>query len=593
MRPSRPVYLATEPDPIFAIFHPPAPGSAPGSAVLMCPPWGWDEVASYRSRREWAERLAAAGHPTLRFALPAAGNSIGSPRDPRRVEAWQGAIVGAAAWLRASAGASRVTALGLGLGGLLARAALDAGAPIDELVLWGAPVSGRAFHRETRAFSRMQAWSGTGDERPEESLPEGWIEAGGFVLSAETLESLRKLGPEIDPGPRLRRALLLERDGIAVDAAVRDELEAAGVAVEVAPGPGWADLISHAERTKLSPETADRVAEWLGKEAAGAPRPATVARPAELDGLTMEIDGHGVRERAIEVRLPFGRAIGVLAEPTGEPASDLCAICLNAGAVRSIGPNRIWVETARRWAAGGVRTLRIDLEGIGEADGEEPANVAEFYLPKFEQQIEVVLDQLESEGIGSRFLLAGLCGGGYWAFRSELRDPRVQTALLLNSGALAWDPELIAQREARKVGRASQLHWWGKLLRGEIAVAKLWSFAGSLLVAAGRSLRHRARRLAGRSGEPLARAIEADLDHLRDSGTTLTLAFSEGEPLLEELQAGGLLTHLDRWPNVALRTLPGNDHTLRPVAAQAGARELLDHELRRALEHAGPAPSLP
>jgi alpha/beta superfamily hydrolase len=30
----------------------------------------------------------------------------------------------------------------------------------------------------------------------------------------------------------------------------------------------------------------------------------------------------------------------------------------------------MWVEASRRWAALGVATLRIDLEGIGDADGD-------------------------------------------------------------------------------------------------------------------------------------------------------------------------------------------------------------------------------
>jgi dienelactone hydrolase len=573
----RSVYLDTEPDPISAIYHPPQPGVEPASAVLICPPWGWDEVASYRSRRAWAERLAAAGHPTLRFALPATGNSAGSPRDPERLRAWRSALSGAAAWLREASGAQRLAALGLGLGGLLARAALAEGAPIDELVLWGAPASGWAFARETRAFSRLQAWNGAvAAERPEAALPEGWIEAGGFVLSAETLAGLRELGPEIEPGPRLRRALLLERDGVAVDEGLRDGLATAGIEVEVAPGPGWADLVSHAEHTKLSARTADLVAEWLAQPLDRG-EPAAAAGPAELGEMEIEVEGHGVRERVLEVELPFGRATGVIAEPAGTPGSDLCAICLNAGAVRSIGPNRIWVETARRWAAAGMPTLRIDLEGIGEADGEAPADVTEFYLPKFERELGAVLDQLEQRGLGRRFVLAGLCAGGYWAFQRALGDPRVETVLLLNSGALAWDPGLVAQREARKVGRASQGHWWGRLLRGEVGFSKLRSLARSLLVAGGRSLRS----LPGRRRGSLKASVYADLDRLSEAGTALHMAFSDEEPLAAELRAYGVFDELGRWPELTVTRLPGADHTLRPVAAQAAAREFLDTELAR------------
>jgi hypothetical protein len=51
---SIPVYISSERSTIAALLTP-AVGEASGTAVLICAPWGWDEVASYRVRREWAE----------------------------------------------------------------------------------------------------------------------------------------------------------------------------------------------------------------------------------------------------------------------------------------------------------------------------------------------------------------------------------------------------------------------------------------------------------------------------------------------------------------------------------------------------------
>jgi alpha-beta hydrolase superfamily lysophospholipase len=570
----------------FAAFHRADSAGSRRAPVLICPPWGWDEVASYRSRRQWAEALVAAGHPTLRFALPATGNSSGSPRDSGVVATWVGAVVAAARWLRAATGSPGVTVLGLGLGGLLARAALLEGAPIEELILWAAPVSGRVFSREARAFSRLQGWNGSLEGAPPGSaLPEGWLEAGGFVLSAETLAELRDLDPAIEPGTAPRRALLLERDGVAVDEELRQGLERAGADVSVAPGPGWADLVSHAERTRLSAATAATVASWL---AAGEPPPLAPAAeavpvageiPSGGEEIELEIDGRRIRERPLFVEQGFGRAFGVLAEPAAGPATGVCTVFLNAGAVRNVGPNRLWVETARRWAAHGVRTLRLDLEGIGEADGAPPPTVCDFYLPKYQQQLATVLDRLQEIGTGERFALVGLCAGGYWAFQEGVDDPRVSSVLLLNSGALAWDPNLIAQREARKIRRGAQGHWRRRLLRGEVGLAKLWVLLRALPPAAAQSLRGL---VAGRRGD-LRREIELGLDRLDAAGTSVTLAFSAEEPLAGELESYGFLGELDRWPRVGVVSLPGSDHTLRPVGAQAAARELLDAELERLL----------
>ncbi len=480
--------------------------------------------------------------------------------------------------------------LGLGLGGLLAREAMARGSYFEELIVWGAPVSGRAFVREMEAFSRMQTWSGAA-AGGESVLPEGWLEAGGFVLSRETIESLKALKPETRSDNAPRRALLLERDGMGVDEGLRGSLEDAGTAVAVAPGDGWSLLVSHAERTKLATAVAERVETWLAEgDDAGSTVPldgmtgagnGVASVVAELDELVLDIGGNAVRESTILMPQQFGNAFAILSEPAEEAEEEeapFCALFLNAGAVRSIGPNRLWAETARRWAARGVRSLRVDLEGIGESDG----TAGRFYQPKFEQQLALVIDRLQEQGFGDSFLLVGLCSGGYWAFREALSGPRVHTLLLLNSGALEWDTEGIERREALKLDQASDPGKWRKLLRGEVGFKQIALLARALLVELGRSAARLGRRPARR--KPEESSLEAGLDRLRDAGTVILLAFSEGEPLFEDLDADGTVAQIGRWPNIELTELPGDDHTLRPIPAQIGARELLDREFERALD---------
>ena len=621
---ARPLYLAVAPDPVFGIFHEPAGRSRAETGVLVCPPWGWDDVTTYRARRAWADHLAGAGHPTLRVDLPGTGDSGGSPGDPDRLDAWSGAIAAAAAWLRSEAGCTRVALIGLGLGGLVAGKAIAEGARIDDLVLWAAPTSGRSFLREARAFSQLQSsrYSLTGESEPS-PLPDGWLEVGGFVLSAATIQALEPLTLTGLALGGIQRALLLERDGIAVDAKLQRHLEDAKVEVTVGPGPGWGAMSFHPERYAPSVEVFERVASWLkvapkaaaartsaAPKAAGALK-ATGSRrtghtpakaPASRDGIGLAVDDGRIRESPLVLDFAHGQLLGVLAEPVDGPRSTLCAVFLNAGAVRRIGPNRLWVEASRRWAARGVPSLRIDLEGIGDADGDARrfVDVGEFYTPELGAQVQVVLDALEARGAGRRFVLVGLCSGAYWGLHTAAGDDRVTAAFLLNPRALIWDPELETRREARKVQALLRPGSWRKIMGGGVEAARLRAVARGVARAMARRARMAATRSvdrAVRGGRQIGAANQLDraLDRLRDTGTRVVIAFSADEPLQAELEEDGLLARIDRWPNVSLRDLPGRDHTVRPIAAQTGVLELLDRELAielgRAVETAGVDPT--
>jgi alpha-beta hydrolase superfamily lysophospholipase len=575
--PGRPVYLDIEPDPVFGLLHAPATGPR-ATAVLIAPPWGWDAVASYRSLRVWAQHLAGDGYVTLRFDFPASGDSGGAPGDAARLEAWVAAITAAADWLRTDSGCGRIATVGLGLGGLVAGKAVAGGARIDDLVLWGAAARGRAFVREQRAFSQLQSSrvTLTGEPLPSD-LPEGWLEAGGFVLAAETIEALERVDlRSLRPGG-LQRALLLERDGAGIDARLRAQLEACGVEVTSGAGDGWEAMVFHPECPEPPEEVFSRVTSWLAR----APEPATarpVRPPAAVGQIVLEADAVGVRESPLTVSWRDRQLAGVLAEPVDATDAGLCAVFLNAGAVRRIGPNRLWVEAARRWAASGVPVLRIDLEGIGDADGDAGRyrDAANFYVPELLDQVAVVLDALEDRGVGDRFVLTGLCSGGYWAFQAAVRDERVSAALLLNAGALVWDDDLVRRRAGRKIARVLDADWRRRILRGDVALARMRAIAGDY---ARDSIRRGLRARRTPDEPPVTTSIHHALDRLRDTGTRLVLAFSADDALHDELEAEGILARVKQWPTVDLELLPARDHTLRPVVAQRAVHELLDRQL--------------
>jgi hypothetical protein len=272
----------------------------------------------------------------------------------------------------------------------------------------------------------------------------------------------------------------------------------------------------------------------------------------------------------------------VLTTPVGDTPAEVGVLLLNAGAVRRIGPNRMWVEAARRWAASGIPTVRLDVEGIGEADGEGRPYVddAGLYVPTLVPQVITALDTVAALGIASRFVLGGLCAGAYWSFHAALQDDRVIAALMVNPRLLVWDPTILPARDFRAL-RSGKATW--KNLREHANAQRVGALARWLAAAPQRKLAE------ARSGQRPVEALDDALARVRAEPKPMLFLFSEDEPLRDELQASGALSALEQLEHVTVEYLPVRDHTLRPTHAQRLAHAALDRALARALAPRWPA----
>jgi hypothetical protein len=430
---------------------------------------------------------------------------------------------------------------------------------------------------------QTSGYSITGEQEPD-LLPSGWMEAGGFVLSAETIAALSTIDLGTIATGGLSRVLLLARDGIAIDPRVGEHMGQAGIEVTHGKGDGWEAMCFHPERYRVPVQVIGAVSAWL---AAAPPladaRPAAELRPAAPKAQAysdLDVGGVAVRESALILDLPVGPLFAVLAEPVGTPKTGVSGIFLNAGAVRRIGPNRMWVEAARRWAARGVPTLRVDLGGIGDSDGDGMRfrDVGAFYEPELEKEVVALIDEVFRRQLGDRVVLGGLCAGSYWSFHGAARDNRVRAALMMNPRLLVWDTELVARREVRTLTELQKVAGWRRLLRGEVTLSRMRAVMRALAI-------HLRTTLRPKRGH-LANAVEELLARLRANGTRVLMAFSDDEPLHDELERDGFFARLGEWPNLEVRKLPGRDHTFRPIVAQRAVHALLDSELDRVLEGA-------
>jgi pimeloyl-ACP methyl ester carboxylesterase len=538
------------------------PAAASGLGAVVVPPYGWDDAASYRARRALAERLADAGHLTLRLDLPGTGDSAGDLGGTGVLAGWQRAVDRAVAALR-DAGCSDVVAVGLGAGGLLASRS-----QVDAVVLWGTPAKGSKHVRELTAFAQMEQ----GSEQPAEGL---WVYGG--LLPPSLLADLSSLDLTADPVPdSLRRALVLGRDGVGPDVALVGWLSAGGVAVETDAGRGWGELMVEPHRARMPVAALERIVSWVG-----APAGSAGLKPLPLETSLVVAGG---MEQSVQLDIDKGRALsGVLAVP--DVPSPVTVVLLNAGALRRTGPHRAWVDCARRWLLDGVTSLRVDMEGIGDSDGSEPGE-EDLYGSEYVAQVRALLDGLPALGVPSRVVLMGLCGGAYWSFQVTQADLRVVHALLVNPKALEWHPTrapVEASRELRKVLLPSR---WRKLVSGELS----WAGVRDPARAGLRRLRRlpweaRARWQQARARRRGEDAVVAGFDRLAAQGTGATLVFTAQETLRAELERTGVLAGLARHPGVDLHLLDGDveTHTLAPARVRNDVDAILDAAIHKLL----------
>jgi alpha/beta superfamily hydrolase len=581
-------YLGEGEDGVLAVHHAPAGDSRSPVAVLLLAPFGNAELCAHRSLREWAGALAADGHHALRFDLPGGGDSAGDAHSSDLAGRWVHAAATAAAWLRGREGVVRVTALGVGLGGVVAARAAAEHAEVDDLVLWSVHARVRMNVRELRAFARLEA--SVGSDASDGGGPT--LVAGGFAMSAETVATLEALDlSALDypvPASGRRRALLLGRDGIAPDDRLRERLLACDWDVEIAPGDGLGWMLAEPYEARPPRATFAVVEAWLQRAPSGThAATAAGAAPRPADTLELDVHGTGVRERIIAIDHGGDVLPGVLAEPHAAHAGTACVVFLNAGALRRVGPNRMWVESARRLAARGVPTFRVDLAGIGDADGDDEgwSDDASFYAPEFVGQALAVLDGLAARGLGPDFVLAGLCSGAYWSFHAALADERVRAALMLNTRALFWDGQRRLTQEASHSRKLVEPRLWLKVLRGGIARERMLAYARAIATILARAPARLIARVRARAtgGDRLDHALDA----LEAHDQRLWVMFGPQEQMRLELEGAGRIESVRNRPGVHVDLIDGDleVHTLEPLWLQREVHALLDRAVERELAH--------
>ena len=442
--------------PLFGWVHEPSgagghgpgsngPGSnGPGSngAVVLCRPLFGEDTVADASYRQLARLLAAAGLWVVRFDYAATGDS-GTVDGGPSVAAWLDSVDRAIDVAR-SCTSGPVALCGLRMGALLAATAAGRREDVDAVVLWDPCRSGRDFLRRQQAlhagrFAGIRA--------------DGVLEVPGHVLGRALARELAAL--TVPPALRARRALVVARPGEPAEARVAGP-DGTGPAVPadvVRAEPGEQEALLDVDPlTCREPAGAIAgIAGWLGRTmvalaAAGRRETGRLAGPvaaASPAGVTwtrpgstrVAVDHPGVESPGLVTeRVVRIGDVGLFAVETAPAAAATgkVVVFLSSGLDRHTGPSRLWVTLARRWAADGVRCVRVDLSGLGESPARRGQAEQVLRAPEAFDDVRQVVDAVA--GNAGDVVLVGLCSGGYQALESALE--------LSPGGVLAVNPLL-------------------------------------------------------------------------------------------------------------------------------------------------------
>lgn len=407
-----PVWFGPARRPLLGWLHAPAGGAARAGAVI-CPPLVREHLQAHVALRLLGEELGARGVAALRIDYDGTGDSAGCGDDPGRLAAWLASIHAGARLLRET-GAGSLCLVGMGLGATLAaRAAAGAGG-VDQLVLWDPCPSGHRYLREQRLVGALTPAGAR-------TLEDGSLDTPGLVLRPETLGELRGLRLDALERPVARRVLVLSRPDRRPEPAATAGL--GSEAVEHAEAVGQAALMDVPAPWQAPPTGAVRhIAGWVAAGAQGPPvrlRPPPPAGPAVV---ALGAGGEQVVEEPVRVG-PAGLA-GIRTAPAGPggppPRAGAAAVFLNVANGHHVGPGRLWVDLARRWATLGVASLRVDLSGLGESPVRHPGQ--QPYVVRAPEAFADVADaaRAASPADPRRVVLVGLCSAAYQALDSAL-----------------------------------------------------------------------------------------------------------------------------------------------------------------------------
>jgi len=593
------VFLGGKGSEVFAWIHRVSPSARRDIGVVVCSSFGREELCAHRTVMHLADAAAAEGLPAIRFDYHGTGDSAGNDLEPDRVRAWVRSVGDAIDALKASEGVSQVCLVGLRLGTPLAVLAAEGRNDVAGIVCLAPVVSGKAFMRELRLLAGTSAGPST------TGAAAGYMETGGFALSDQTqadIAAIDLMKSRVAPAVRL---LVMDREEAPVAKRWAETCAGQGVHLDYELMSGYAAMMEGTNYNIIPHELILQVKRWLhGLASLFAPIPGVQAGMRDTPqkttpGTPFAVPLRSVHEAAVAIDGAVSLA-GIASigdhppSPSGTQESH-GVILLSAGIARRIGPSRLYVDLARRWAADGHTVLRLDLSGIGDSPVHPDHPEQTVYAPTAAGEVLAAVNYLFARGGVTRCHIVGMCSGSYHGLKAALAGANLSSLVMINPLTFRWraDDVLTSQYAEHEVAFAAKTYtrlWrepekWMRIVRGDFNPRQV---ARTLMQRFGMGIRSTAFDLARLLKIRVAGDLGAELESLAERGIRLRFVFSTNEPGISLLatQAGRSVGRLQRRGMLRQVTIPASDHIFTTI----DARDRLTGVLTELLFGAEPAP---
>jgi pimeloyl-ACP methyl ester carboxylesterase len=597
---SEPLYFLSGDHELFGWLHRPAAMSPTSVGMVICKPFGYEALCTHRSIRVFADTAAQLGVPSLRFDYLGCGDSAEIDPGANQIQQWVEDILAAVTELRHRTGVQQVCLLGIRLGALLATLAAARLSGVTSLILLAPVISGKRYLRELRT-TRLAANLGTDAQEAARDVADiqvskpGSVEFSGYSMSAATMESLSKIDLTQLPVPAIAQALLLDRQDLPVAQTWYEALRDAGVSAQYVTLSGFIEMAMVAPQFAVVPVAmTEAIGEWLERwvrnpqlptgPTSAEPPPAVGVPKRQLKLAADDSNVDGPSECPVSIRTTTA-LFGIVTEPSQNEVRRRGVILINAGADYHMGPGRMYVSLARRWARSGYYVLRLDLAGLGDSATRPGRPDDDTFPPAALDDIRDAVAYLRGRYEIREVTLMGLCSGAYHALRAAAVGLAMERVLLVNPQNYFWSEsmtldDLQLAEVVRNPGvyreRIHSASAWRRLLTGQVNVWRIFKiYAYRQMLVAETALRDVARALHIKVANDLGR----ELEEIVGRGVQVTFIFAAGEPGIDLLKIQGGSSVKKLGESCRVRIIEDADHTFSRSGPRSAMERLLSDEL--------------